>query len=86
MPGAFAADLGGDFAMTGKQRSAMDRDLACEEFLEAGYDGLVASARAEGWSDDEIANAMLSLAQQRVQTARADAWIVGEPRQGGPRN
>lgn len=72
--------------MTGKQRMAADRDLACEAFLEAGYDGLVASARAEGWSDDEIANAMLSLAQGRVQTMRADAWIGGEPHQRGPGN
>ena len=40
-----------------------DRDLACEAALLERFRSLVVSAIEEGWSRDEIANAMLSLMQ-----------------------
>ena len=40
-----------------------DRDLDCEATLLERFRGLVTEALNEGWSRDEIANAMLSLSQ-----------------------
>lgn len=55
-------------------RLASDRDLDCEEFLQSGFEGLVDRALAAGWSEDEIGNALLSIAQERVVAARDNAF------------
>lgn len=52
-----------------------DRDIACEASIEASFDALINRAVADGWSEDEVANALLSLAQHRIETMRADAVI-----------
>ena len=54
-----------------------DRDLECEAALEAEFEDLIGRAVASGWTADEVANALLSLAQDRVETIRADA-IIGK--------
>lgn len=53
-----------------------DRDLACEAYLEPAFEALINRALADGWSEDEIANALLSLAQTRIESMRSNA-IVG---------
>jgi hypothetical protein len=52
-----------------------DRDLECEASLEVEFQALVDRAVSDGWTADEVANALLSLAQARVETMRADAVI-----------
>jgi len=51
---------------------AGDRDLDCEASIESEFDALIARALAAGWSEDEVANALLSLAQTRIEASRAD--------------
>jgi hypothetical protein len=41
----------------------MDRDLECELAISPEFQRLIETALAAGWSDDEVANALLSLTQ-----------------------
>ncbi|WP_193177623.1 hypothetical protein [Oricola nitratireducens] len=59
-----------------------DRDLDCESSIEADFEALAERAVAAGWGDDEVANALLSLAQARIETTRADAFIGRDPLTG----
>lgn len=60
-----------------------DRDLECEAYLLRAFDMLVAKAFAAGWSEDEICNALLSLAQERIAAARDGAVLESSPEPGG---
>lgn len=53
-----------------------DRDLECEASLKAEFEVFIGHAIEAGWTADEVANALLSLAQARVETMRTDA-VVG---------
>lgn len=65
--------------MAGKSPdTALDGDLACELGIEGEFDALFARAVRAGWSADEVANAMLSLAQTRIQSMRDGAFIGAE--------
>ena len=55
--------------------TGLDRDLQCEVALAPAFDQLVDAAAVVGWSEDEVANALLSLAQYRVQVIRDNALI-----------
>ncbi|GAB4351038.1 MAG: hypothetical protein Kow0026_07750 [Oricola sp.] len=61
---------------------ASDRDIDCEAAMEAEFEALIDRALAAGWSEDEVTNALLSLAQNRVDASRADAFIGAEPPAG----
>jgi len=61
---------------------ASDRDIECEASIEADFEALIDRALAAGWSEDEIANALLSLAQNRIEASRADAFVGMEPPTG----
>ena len=52
-----------------------DRDLDCAAWLRDGVDALIATALAAGWSEDEVGNALLSLAQDRITEARDNAVL-----------
>jgi hypothetical protein len=54
---------------------ASDRDLECEASIEAEFEALIGRALAAGWSEDEVANALLSLAQNRIEDSRADSFV-----------
>jgi hypothetical protein len=60
-----------------------DRDLECEASLEAEFEALMGRAVEAGWTVDEVTNALLSLAQARVEAMRADA-VVGTAGFAGP--
>jgi len=66
--------------------SSLDRDLACEASLEPFFRNLLPNARRDGWSSDEIANALLSLTQNLVADSRADAFIELIPPAGTTRH
>lgn len=57
---------------------ASDRDIDCEASIEAEFEALIDRALAAGWSEDEVANALLSLAQDRIEASRADAFVDTE--------
>jgi hypothetical protein len=57
---------------------ASDRDIDCEASIEADFEALFDRALAAGWSEDEVANALLSLAQSRIEDSRADAFVGAE--------
>ena len=60
-----------------------DRDVDCAAYLRVGFDRLIADAMAAGWSADEIGNALLGLAQDRVTSARDDALLGVGPAANG---
>jgi hypothetical protein len=45
-----------------------DRRLECEFVLEAGFQLLSLEAEAVGWSGEEVAHALMSLARARIRT------------------
>ena len=47
-----------------------DGDLACEDDLRSRFDSLLRDGVQRGWSPDEVANAVLSLAQAHVFDTR----------------
>jgi hypothetical protein len=57
----------------------MDRDLECELAISPEFQRLIETALAAGWSDDEVANALLSLTQDHVHTMRSRAIIDTPP-------
>lgn len=61
--------------MSDKGFKSTDRDLQCADFLQSGLDEMIVDALSAGWSEDEICNAILSLAQDRVADSRDDAVI-----------
>ena len=52
-----------------------DLDVDCEFAIETDFLSLVDRAKGEGWADDEVANALLSLAQNHVLALRQQATI-----------
>lgn len=54
---------------------ASDRDLDCEASIEMEFEALIERALAAGWSEEEVTNALLSLAQNRLENSRADALV-----------
>jgi hypothetical protein len=53
-----------------------DRDLDCETELLAHFCALVERALETGWAEEEVANALLSLAQAYSGNLLDDALIV----------
>lgn len=53
-------------------RTTGDRDLDCETALAERFADLVRAGNGEGWDGDEIANALLSLAQTLALDLRTD--------------
>ena len=72
--------------MNDKGFKSTDRDLQCADFLQAGMDELIVDALSAGWSEDEICNAILSLAQDRMTDARDSAIIDIGPETGAYRH
>lgn len=62
---------------TEKGRSS-DRDFDCEAAIAPEFEALVERAWKSGWLEEEVANALLSLAQERVHRSR-DGAIIGCP-------
>lgn len=52
-----------------------DRDLDCAAYLRVSLESLVREAIAAGWREDEVCNALLSLAQDRVSDSREGAVL-----------
>ncbi|MFZ2103499.1 MAG: hypothetical protein WAU86_23345 [Oricola sp.] len=52
-----------------------DRDLDCELAIETEFDAMIERAKEAGWTADEVTNALLSLAQARIEESRADAFV-----------
>ena len=57
------------------QGNCADRDLECELALAPGFQKLVDDAIAAGWTDEEVANALLSVTQDHVHAMRSGAII-----------
>lgn len=55
-----------------------DRDLECEMAVSEAFSDLVTGARDAGWTDDEVANAILGLAQSHIQRMREQAIICDD--------
>ncbi len=49
-----------------------DRSLHCQEALEAEFQHLAAKAEAAGWSRDEVAEALIELAENNYLTMNAE--------------
>lgn len=56
-----------------------DSDLDCETDLLWQFQALVERALKAGWAEDEVANALLSLAQRFKQDLLDDAMIEPPP-------
>jgi hypothetical protein len=59
----------------GDSARTLDLDIDCEFAIETDFLSLVDRAKGEGWADDEVANALLSLAQNHVLALRRQATI-----------
>ena len=70
-------------APSSKPRFA-DRDLACEAAIAAEFETFALSAQEAGWSKDEVANALLSLAQNHALALRDDAVVDAATSVKGP--
>lgn len=52
-----------------------DRNLHCQEALEAEFQHLAVRAEAAGWSQNEVAEALLELAENNYLTMNAETEI-----------
>ena len=57
--------------------AGLDGDLQCEADMAEEFESLLQQGIMRGWSADEVANAILSLAQGHVLSMRAEG--PGEP-------
>jgi len=56
-----------------------DRDIDCETEMLAQFCALVDRALKTGWAEEEVANALLSLAQDYSVSLLEDATIIRPP-------
>ena len=61
------------FFFAERPRIPSDRELACEMAAEDQFEALAARLVDSGWSADEVANALLSLAVRHMQTQLENA-------------
>lgn len=54
-------------------RSHPDRHLACQEALEPAFQALAEAAEQSGWSGDEVAAALVDLADHHMLARAANA-------------